>query len=220
VILTRRLCIERELMFHEDWYSDVQLSHLRQLCQHVKHLPGSIVEIGCWEGKSTVAMANACFPEPLIAVDSWLGNLTERQHETVSILTQRDVYADFLTNLAEATKGNVDVRQQDCFEFLAGFDGPIKLCHVDAAHDYDSVRRTLEMLLPKMVTGGVLCGDDYINANINRTDLNGGVERACREMLPGHGAEANFWFWRRTLAAPSSPAPASRTRPDVNRRAR
>jgi len=182
--------------FQENWYPDEQLPLLAQAFGIAREQQGSILEIGCWEGKSTVALANACYPETLVAIDSWQGNLTEgADHETVRALEERDVYAAFLANIEQKTQRNVDVHRKDCFEFLESFDAPVKFCHVDAAHDYSSVKRTIELLLPRVVAGGVLCGDDYASAHAGRDDLEGGVQRAVTELLPGHGSAGNFWYW-------------------------
>jgi hypothetical protein len=111
----------------------------------------------------------------------------------------RDVYATFQANINALTAGNVQVYREDCFTFLARFAEPVKLAHIDAAHDYGSVARTLRALLPLVVPGGILCGDDYLTAHAGRDDLQGGVERACRELLPGHTHQGNLWAWRRPL---------------------
>lgn len=186
------------MAFHEDWYPGPQLANLVRVCGYTRLLQGAVVEIGCWEGKSTVAIANTLYPDTVIAVDSWEGNVAEGEdHVTVKLLEQRDVYADFLDNMKTLTQGNVQVERADCFDFLDGLTAPVKFCHVDASHDYASVKRTLEMLVPKVVPGGILCGDDYVSANIMRADLDGGVERACRDVLPDHYNAGNFWFWRK-----------------------
>ena len=57
------------------------------------------------------------------------------------------------------------------------------------------MRATLEMIQPKLVTGGVLCGDDYTSAHDGRADLQGGVQRAVVELLPDHMSAANAWVW-------------------------
>jgi hypothetical protein len=47
-----------DAIFHQSWYADDQL---RQVCD-----AGAILEIKCWEGRSTTALANACYPESFI----------------------------------------------------------------------------------------------------------------------------------------------------------
>jgi hypothetical protein len=78
------------------------------------------------------------------------------------------------------------------------FDHPVKFCHIDASHDYNSVHRTIAALLPKLVPGGILCGDDFESAHAGRHDLGGGVERAVRELLPGFEVSGNFWWWAKS----------------------
>jgi hypothetical protein len=190
--------IPNEVTFHENWYTDEQVLQAVAAIGRVRRLKGAIVEIGCWEGKSTIGLANACFPETLLAVDTWAGNADEHpDHPTVQLAKQRDVFAQFLSNVELQTLGNVEPVRRDCHDFLATWTGPIKFVHIDASHDYHSVRRTIEGCLPWLVDGGVLCGDDFLSANATRTDLGGGVERAVRECLPGFQQIQNFWVWQR-----------------------
>lgn len=187
-------------MFHENWYGDEQLKNLVSLIPKVKHLNGNIIEIGCWEGKSTIGLTNASYPEYVIANDTWLGNVCESivtgvKHDSEIIAQQRDVYATFMENMNKNTKGNFKVMKKDCIEWLKEFNEPIKFCHIDASHEYESVVQTIELLLPKLVKGGILCGDDFLTSNITRTDLHGGVERAVREKLPSFKNVGNLWYW-------------------------
>lgn len=188
------------IMFNENWYSTQQCLDLMDLVNNVKHLNGSVIEIGCWEGKSTISIANTCYPDVLICNDTWLGNVVESKvtgikHITEVILETRDVYNIFINNMDNNTKKNYTVVKKDCIEWLKTFNEPIKFIHVDASHEYDSVYETIKLILPNMVRGGIICGDDFANAHIGRTDLNGGVEKAVRESLPGFKNIGNLWFW-------------------------
>jgi glycosyltransferase involved in cell wall biosynthesis len=182
--------------FSENWYSSSQLESLKDAVRRTLDLEGDTVEIGCWEGKSSCAIANEIAPKRLLAVDTWQGNLAEGEdHLSVVLAKKRDVFKAFQENVQKRTKGNVTTFKQDCFEFLKNFEGKVRFCHIDAAHDYDSVKRTIEALKPKLVKGAVLCGDDFMSANADRVDLNGGVERAVRECCPGFSSKENFWMW-------------------------
>lgn len=46
-----------------------------------------------------------------------------------------------------------------------------------------------------MISGGIICGDDFKSANMSRVDLNGGVERAVREGLPNFKNIDNLWYY-------------------------
>jgi len=48
---------------------------------------------------------------------------------------------------------------------------------------------------PRVVSGGILAGDDFESAHAQRTDLQGSLARAVTEMLPGFVQEGNLWYW-------------------------
>ena len=187
-------------MFIEDWYSSSQIENLIELVKKIKNLEGDIIEIGCWEGKSTISIANTCYPENLICNDTWLGNIQEsiitgKEHITETILKSRDVYSIFLNNMNSLTKQNYQIVKIDCIEWLKKYDGNIKFIHIDASHEYESVFETIKLVLPKLVKGGIICGDDFLNSNINCSGLHGGVERAVRELLPNFKNIDNLWYF-------------------------
>ena len=187
-------------MFNEDWYSQNQCIELSKLVEKVKNIKGSIIEIGCWEGKSTTYIANTCYPENVICNDTWKGNIDESiitgiKHDSVALAEKRDVYSIFINNMKSLTKSNYIIKKQDCHDFIENYNDDIKFIHIDASHDYDSVYKTIKMALPLMVSEGIMCGDDFLSANINRYDLNGGVERAVKELLPNAKNIDNLWYW-------------------------
>lgn len=187
-------------MYIDNWYSDSGCLLLKGLVENVRNIEGEIIEIGCWEGKSTTFIANAAYPQSIICNDTWLGNVAESKicgakHITEIILETRDVYADFIKNMNQYTKNNYTIIKKDCIEWLKEFDKSIKFLHIDASHEYESVFETIQLALPKIIKGGIICGDDFKNSNINRLDLHGGVEKAVRESFKQFYTIDNFWFW-------------------------
>jgi len=192
------------MTFTENWYSDKQIKDLEQLCRAVRRVRGAIMEIGCWQGKSTIAIARACYPEPVHAVDHWLGNVDEKaDHESVIIARQRDVFKEFTDNVKKATNGNVIPWRMDWREFISLWkekeDCSVKFCHIDASHDYRSVHDNIQAILPFIVPAGIVCGDDFLTSNLSRRDLDGGVERAVRELLPSFFNRGNLWYWKKEI---------------------
>ena len=99
----------REPVFHEQRYLEKELPMLEAAASSVKPLRGAMIEIGCWEGRSAAVIANACYPDVLIAVDTWAGSLTELPaHETVRIAKIPDVFAALVANIKRATRGNFE----------------------------------------------------------------------------------------------------------------
>ena len=183
-------------VFNEQWYGEAELKRLQAAVRLTAKQEGAVIEIGSWEGRSTAVIANSCFPATVMAVDTWQGAPTEgANHITVQLAKSRDVFAIFEQNMRAMTRGNVIPHRVDALEFLRDLEGPIRFCHIDAAHDYESVHETLRLLIPKLSEGSVLFGHDYESANAGRADLNGGVERAVRELLPNHSAVGNTWLY-------------------------
>jgi len=194
--------LKRNTANMENQYRDDQIQSLVKIVNLAvdNSESGVFVEIGCWKGKSTSAIANKCWPHPLHACDTWKGNIDEgnvtgKLHPTAKVAASIDVKAIFDDNIVSHTKGNVEVHQMDCFAYLNDLNqakSPVRFCHIDASHDYESVKKTIQMLLPLLTTKAIICGDDIASAHKGRKDLEGGVERAVKELLPGYVKDKNF----------------------------
>lgn len=170
--------------FHEDWYSPAGILALRAAYARTFGVEGRIIEVGCWEGRSTIGLARTCAPEPVHAVDTWQGSPGEVSAE---LAAQRDVYATFCDNVEKATAGNVVPFRMDWRDYFAVVHGQIRFLHIDATHSYDEVRQNIEAALPDMAVGGVICGDDRHHPP---------VAQAVFDTLGAYQFEANLWWWQ------------------------
>jgi beta-1,4-mannosyl-glycoprotein beta-1,4-N-acetylglucosaminyltransferase len=92
-------------VFHEDWYAGGQAIYIGQLARSAPE--GAIVEIGCWEGRSTITLAQMVSPRVVHCVDHWQGNIDEGEDHPATIAArERDVMADFMNNMDRLTDGN------------------------------------------------------------------------------------------------------------------
>ena len=121
--------------------------------------------------------------------------ITGHTHITEIILKERNVYDIFVNNMNNHTLKNYTIVKKDCIEWLNNFEETIKFIHIDASHEYESVYKTIKLVMPKLVKGGIICGDDFLNAGIHRLDLHGGVERAVKELLPNYKNIGNLWYF-------------------------
>lgn len=154
--------------FREEWFSQDACDVIAELVARADRLQGRIVEVGCWEGRSTIAIANACFPSLVEAVDTWHGSPGEISAE---LAQERDVLGQFLANIAADTQGNVTVVQKDWRDHFAQERSPIRFCHIDATHSYEEVRDNTAAALALIVDGGILCGDDAHHEPVRRAAL-------------------------------------------------
>jgi predicted O-methyltransferase YrrM len=136
--------------------------------------PRLVVEIGVWKGVSCIVMAHRAKQLGLdcavIAVDTWLGTAEQFRRdpgcgEMTTLHGYPQVYFTFLSNLKhydvadivvpvplDSTNAAVLIRQEGL---------SADLVHIDAGHDYMSVKNDLILWWPALAPGGILIGDDY-----------------------------------------------------------
>ncbi len=128
----------------------------------VKQLPtgARVVELGSFQGRSSVAIAAVLPPESILyCVDHFKGS---PEHLSMNI---------DITNLLEAFTNNIEkfgVKDKiiplamSTAEAAEKFEAEsLDLILLDAAHDYDSVKADLLQWYPKLKPGGFLFCDDY-----------------------------------------------------------
>ncbi len=175
------------MTYVEDWYSLENQQALADLYDKVRNIDGDVIEVGCWEGRSTIALANACHPTTLHAVDTWEGSPGEISAE---LAQERDVYYQFACNIEDHTCGNVQAHRCTWRTYFDEHTDPIKFVHIDATHTYAEVRDNIRAVLPLLVRGAVVCGDDFHYRP---------VARAVVDVLGVrvNAAGTNLWHWRK-----------------------
>jgi predicted O-methyltransferase YrrM len=151
--------------FTEEWFGEEAQKGLASLAASVADVPGLVIEIGSWEGRSTVALANAIWPRSMTAVDTWQGSPGEPSAE---IAAGRDIYKQFLQNVAVMTKGNVYPRPLPWRQWILEVTEPLAFVFIDAEHTYTEVRDCIEAVRPHMSPGGIICGDDAHHPPVQR----------------------------------------------------
>jgi len=152
--------------FDEQWMGRDQVIQTAALAQSTGHLAGEAIEIGAWQGLSTVSIVTAIAPSVLHVVDHWLGDsqspeAIEQGLAIPAVCLERDNYQIFLDNMAECTDGNFQVHKMDYRGFLAGWSLPVRFLHLDDGHLADDVERQLAGLKPFAVPGAIFAGDDW-----------------------------------------------------------
>lgn len=122
----------------------------------------SIVEIGSWKGKSTVALLEGSKQgnSPIIyAVDPHTGSEEHRE-----MYGKVDTYETFLQNIARFDNlGLIKPLRMTSMEALSHVGNNIGLLFVDGAHDYKNVNADLRYWSEKVVEGGRIIVHDTWN---------------------------------------------------------
>lgn len=70
-------------------------------------------------------------------------------------------------------------------------DYSLDFVYIDAAHDYQNVKKDITAWYPKVHPGGIVCGDDYYLTRHG----NEGVIRAVNEFVKEHNIELHITNW-------------------------
>lgn len=152
-------------VFHENWYDGGQALYMAQLARDAPE--GAMVEIGAWEGRSSIVLAQMVAPRVVHVVDHWKGNIDEDpDHESGKVAAERDIEHIWHCNMERCTGGNWTSYPVTWQEWIETWRAPIAFLHLDASHDRASVRDCLTAIRPFLVGGAILCGDDAYDARV------------------------------------------------------
>jgi predicted O-methyltransferase YrrM len=135
---------------------------LKALIERVARPNCVMAEIGCWEGEGSTQVFLSTMPETgkLLCVDTWRGSPNVRQHQEV--IAHENVLNSFMTKV-EATRGSIEVQSFVSSSVSAASlirDKSLDLVFIDADHGYDAVRQDILAWMPKVKSGGIICGHD------------------------------------------------------------
>lgn len=140
------------------------------------------VEIGAYLGKSTCFLAekliNSGKDIELNIIDNWIGHPSDKAL-VEEIKQLGNIYNIFITNMTNAKViDRLNIIRGDSTETATKFkDSSVDFVFIDAAHDYESVKRDINAWFPKMRTAGVIAGHDYKNT------VSTGVDKAVDEIF-------------------------------------
>ena len=133
-----------------------------------------VIEVGVWKGLSVICLARAVRKEAnggvVLAIDTWLGSeehwVNQDWHRSLKIRDGRpEMYKTFLANIFKAGVANsvlpIPMDSVNALRVLANHNISADVIHIDAGHDYSSVKLDLETAWPLLRGGGVLICDDY-----------------------------------------------------------
>lgn len=143
-----------------------------------------IVEVGVYLGHSSAFMATLAKESgkqiKIYAVDTFNGS---REHSL------RDFYNRFCENIFACGVQKYIVPVLSPSECAVKFDyiPDLDFCFIDAAHDYDNVKRDIQAWRPKVKPGGILAGHDYCASWP-------GVKEAVDELIPDRQLTKSVWW--------------------------
>lgn len=133
----------REISFHD------HVLLLGYLCHLIENLPGDIVEIGVWKGKSLALMIEVCnHQRRIIGIDPFAlpNQLNEFLHYKNLLLSNTKIIIGF---------------SELCGESFYSLSPKVALLHIDGGHNGRNVLLDFLLYSPSVVPGGFIVFDDY-----------------------------------------------------------
>jgi predicted O-methyltransferase YrrM len=162
------------------WLPLLEAEYLRAQAQRAR---GAIVEIGCYRGRSTIAL---CMGASEAGPEAPLVYSVDPHQPTKGVyggsFGPEDRAAYYKNMLASGFADRAALINLPSEKVAAIWDRPIGLLFIDGDHRYEAVKRDAQVWLPYLVAGGVVIFDDV-------NDSNGGPHRVVAELLHDHGLE-------------------------------
>ena len=136
------------------------------------------VEVGSYKGRSIAYLAQRLARQGKHGVALWaVDSFKDAKREELS------------ANLIRCGCERVRILEADSAASAAGFNSEsVTFAYIDAAHDYESVKRDIAAWLPKIKSGGILAGHDAQSP---------GVQKAVKELLPNAEFYLPVWMYRK-----------------------
>jgi len=139
----------------------------------------SVVEVGCWKGRSTYVLAKAC-KGTVTAVDTFRGTANDAEHIRRVQAAGGSTLPQFSINVQSCP--NVRVLQMDSLE-AATVHAPVDMVFIDGGHSYEQVKA--DLLAWKSKARKLICGHDWQFPS---------VQRAVREVLGDVDSSGEIWY--------------------------
>ncbi len=150
---------------------------------------GCIVEIGSWQGKSTIWLASGAKAgrgARVVAIDPHTGTQLRAARETTEPLLRANLERAGVDDQVEIV---VDTSERAA----AGWSRPVSLLWIDGDHRYESAKHDIEQWERHLLPGAAIAMHD--------TFVIPGPERAVRELLITSGRYTSFVHAETTTAA-------------------
>lgn len=131
--------------------------------------PGMIVaEIGTYDGSTTKAYIDIIKQNNghLYAIDWFHGNEQVEGPHAYNETNADSVYNNFINNIYPYLD-IITIKRGKSEDMISEIpDNSLDICFIDADHRYSNVYKDIKLCLPKMKSGGLLCGHDLEDINL------------------------------------------------------
>ncbi len=116
---------------------------------------GRALEIGCYTGEGTAMLGMSGLFDEIHCIEPFSGDCEMRD----PLDEWWKIKSEFMLNTRHFP---ITLHQGYSYDILPNLDVKFDFIYIDAAHDFESVKKDIELSLPLLKSGGVIAGHDYM----------------------------------------------------------
>ena len=139
------------------------LKILSALCFYQTQV-GDVVEIGSWQGRSTVFLKYATDSSnngQFFAIDNFKGNIGFEKEYMVGASDLSDLKSNFLLNMRNAGIKDISLLDMKSEEAVLSLKKQIRFLFIDGDHSPEGVMQDVKLFYPHLVESAIVVFDDF-----------------------------------------------------------
>ncbi len=133
----------------DGWMSEDELAFLGSQAANAKNA----LQIGCYKGRSSFVIGKN-IKGSLLDIDSFVGDFG-------NTLSTADLASTYIKNIHELLGKKIELIIGNSQDILKILNKKFDLIFVDGGHSYENVKMDIQLSIPLLRPGGMLCGHDY-----------------------------------------------------------
>jgi GT2 family glycosyltransferase/Flp pilus assembly protein TadD/predicted SAM-dependent methyltransferase/predicted O-methyltransferase YrrM len=167
----------KEALKVDGWMSETELVFLAENASKA----ATALQVGCYKGRSSIVIGeNIHFS--LLDIDSFIGDFG-------NTLSTEDLAWAYKANVKSLLGSKIELIVGDSHEVLKTLNRTFDMIFIDGSHTYADAKKDIELAIPLLNPGGLLCGHDY--------SYSADVKRAVDEVFRGRAkvyGTTSIWY--------------------------
>jgi predicted O-methyltransferase YrrM len=156
---------------YTDWFSHNNMTWEKFIINKIHSI--KYLEIGSFEGRSTLFIGELKNTNSITAVDTWEGS---EEHNNISF---KKVFQNFKKNIVILNKSNVKFYKTTSDNFFRNNHNVYNLIYIDGNHEYSQIKKDFVNSLNCLKKNGYIICDDFLwfsNQYTNKNPINAILE--------------------------------------------
>ena len=151
----KKFYFEKKYKFsYDDWFSNNYTIWENLVVNKISHI--NYLEIGSFEGRSTVFIGELKNTNSITAIDTWEGS---DEHNTISFIK---VFKNFKKNIKVLNISNINYFKTTSDNFFKNNKNVYNLIYIDGSHKYNQVKKDFVNSLNCIEKNGYIICDDFL----------------------------------------------------------